>query len=540
MLNSLIGCSILNYYKEIIVSFLSGRWPRKTFNLVLLISLITSYLLIEVSPFFNLVVVQFGLKSLVPIATLLTVLMNIGFVLISVLRLHDLNRSGWWALLGFIPIVNVLFVILLMFWPSSTEPHKFKSIMKTFAKIFALIIFTIVLLQIDDDLNDEVTEYISLIEDRVSNESEAYLYLNGIAALEDENILSQGSKLLTSYSHSSKNIFGEVTSAYKLNKDEKLITPDNKNKMYCQLSKVGCLGNIIESSSNWKNEIKTYSDIIKRYEKFISYSEYTTLIKADIAAPLPDYQYLTFGNKLKIFSALSLAKSGKAEEAIQMLFNDNKYLRKHLALADNLIHKLIFINLFSNNLDIIVYINSTYQIDKVTEIAHLSQSEISMKEPLVREFITEYNMFLDAARNPDGWNGIPSWGVRIIFKENMTINERFKSYKNIISLANLSSEEFSKSIVNIEFEAKNEPNYRNYGGSIMIETPITYLSKYIAKLHDLNAKISLVNFALSDKTQPLENPYGAIYNKTIEKDGFICLDGPLENENNLRCIRKSI
>lgn len=520
--------------------FLSGRWPRKTFNLVLIASLIAAYILIEVSPFFKVVIELLGFAALKPVIILITVLFNIGFFSIVILRLHDLNRAGWWSLVVFIPIVNVLFLILLIIWPSSTEQHKFRSMCKTFVKILAILFVAVLLLQVDDDLSIEVTEYVSLVEDRVSNGSEAYLYLNGIAALEEKNILAQGRRLLTHYNNSPQNLFGPVTETKKLTKDEKLPTPDNKNEMYCQLSEAGCLSKIIASSSHWENEIKKFSVITKRYEKFISYSEFTTMTKADIGSPLPAYHYLTFGNKIKTFSALSLARSGKAEEAIEMLLIDNRYLRKHLVLADNLIHKLIFRNLLANNLDIIVYIHSAYQVDKVTEIAHLSDSEMSMKYPLVREFIQEYNMFLGADRNTDGWNGLPSWMVRIIFKVNMTINARLMSYKELISLDNLPAEAFAKSVVNIEAAPKFEPNYRNYGGSIMIEEPITYLSKYIAEVHDLDAKISLANYLLSNKAQPLENPYGALYNKITERDNFICLDGPLEGNNNLRCIRKKI
>jgi uncharacterized membrane protein YhaH (DUF805 family) len=528
------------------VSFLSGRWPRKTFNLVLLSSGIVAYLLIEVSPFFNIVIERLGIEALKPVIILLTVLLNIGFVLIMILRLHDLNRAGWWSLLVFIPFVNVLFVILLMLWPGISIEHRYKKVMKTLAKVFSLVILAVLLLQIDDDLNVEVTEYVLLIEDRVANGSEAYLYLTGITAVEEKNILSQGSRLLRSYNNSSKNIFSSLRDAEKLNIDEKtnnvkkLITPDNKNKMYCQLSDSGCLSSINDSSSNWKNEIKKFSVITKRYEKFISYPEFTTLTRADYSSPYPASHYLTFGNKLKIFSALSLARSGKAEEAIEMLLIDNRYLRRHLSLADSLIHKLIFINLYSNNLDIIVYVHSAYKLEKPAKIAHLSHSEMSMKYPLIREFIMQYNAYLDADRNPDGWNGLPGWMVRVIFKPNMTINKRLISYKDIISLSNLSAKEFAESVVNIESAPKSKPNYRNYGGSIMIEEPITYFSQYIAKSHDLNAKISLANFVLSNKTQSLENPYGALYNKTTERDNFICLDGPLKDKYNIRCIREKI
>ena len=32
---------------------------------------------------------------------------------VSVRRLHDINRSGWWILIGFVPLVGAL---LLIYW----------------------------------------------------------------------------------------------------------------------------------------------------------------------------------------------------------------------------------------------------------------------------------------------------------------------------------------------------------------------------------------------------------------------------------------
>jgi uncharacterized membrane protein YhaH (DUF805 family) len=52
-------------------------------------------------------------------------------VVISVMfakrRLNDLNRSGWWFLLFLVPIVNLLMVIYLIFFPGSDSANNFGS-----------------------------------------------------------------------------------------------------------------------------------------------------------------------------------------------------------------------------------------------------------------------------------------------------------------------------------------------------------------------------------------------------------------------------
>ena len=53
----------------------------------------------------------------------------IGSIVISVMfakrRLNDLNRSGWWMLLMFVPLVNLLLVIYMLFFPGTDGSNNF-------------------------------------------------------------------------------------------------------------------------------------------------------------------------------------------------------------------------------------------------------------------------------------------------------------------------------------------------------------------------------------------------------------------------------
>lgn len=44
---------------------------------------------------------------------------------VQVRRLHDLNRTGWLVLLNLIPLVNLIMLIWLGFWPSVTYGNKY-------------------------------------------------------------------------------------------------------------------------------------------------------------------------------------------------------------------------------------------------------------------------------------------------------------------------------------------------------------------------------------------------------------------------------
>jgi uncharacterized membrane protein YhaH (DUF805 family) len=45
----------------------------------------------------------------------------VGTIALSTRRLHDTNRSGWWYLIAFVPIVGA--IILIVFWASAPKPE---------------------------------------------------------------------------------------------------------------------------------------------------------------------------------------------------------------------------------------------------------------------------------------------------------------------------------------------------------------------------------------------------------------------------------
>lgn len=67
-----------------------------------------------------------GLMSEVHIAffTILLVAIVGGFM-IDIRRLHDLNKSGWWTLILFIPYINVIFGLYILFAPGTQGYNKY-------------------------------------------------------------------------------------------------------------------------------------------------------------------------------------------------------------------------------------------------------------------------------------------------------------------------------------------------------------------------------------------------------------------------------
>ena len=95
----------------------SGRAGRREFWLFQLVHIIISAVLLAVD-----FMVFFGGSidrildeafPLFPITTIYGLLVLIPGLALSVRRLHDIGRTGWWLLIGFVPLIG--FVVLLVF-----------------------------------------------------------------------------------------------------------------------------------------------------------------------------------------------------------------------------------------------------------------------------------------------------------------------------------------------------------------------------------------------------------------------------------------
>lgn len=69
-----------------------------------------------------------GAESMSLVGMLAMAVIYIGAIVLSVMfakrRLNDLNRSGWWFLLSFVPIVNLLFTIYVIFFPGNAGSNE--------------------------------------------------------------------------------------------------------------------------------------------------------------------------------------------------------------------------------------------------------------------------------------------------------------------------------------------------------------------------------------------------------------------------------
>lgn len=105
---------------------MKGRIGRSKFFVVTLVCLILTFLAIyigvEMAKSFQTKIFRLIIKGLA---------LGIGYAAVKgffvgmVQRLHDCNRTGWWALLVFIPYVDIAFLLALMFYPGTKSANKY-------------------------------------------------------------------------------------------------------------------------------------------------------------------------------------------------------------------------------------------------------------------------------------------------------------------------------------------------------------------------------------------------------------------------------
>jgi len=110
----------MNWYLEVLKKYaqFSGRARRKEYWFFVLFSTIISLVLMMVDSTTGTMKVAAGyglLSSLYSLAVL------IPSLAVAVRRLHDTNRSGWWLLIGFIPLIGA--IILIIFFASDSNPE---------------------------------------------------------------------------------------------------------------------------------------------------------------------------------------------------------------------------------------------------------------------------------------------------------------------------------------------------------------------------------------------------------------------------------
>jgi uncharacterized membrane protein YhaH (DUF805 family) len=103
----------MNWYLGVLKKYVdfSGRARRKEYWMFVWFNILISIVLAAVEYATGLASAETGIGPLSGLYSLAVLLPSIA---VAVRRLHDTSRSGWWLLLGFIPLIGALVLLVFM------------------------------------------------------------------------------------------------------------------------------------------------------------------------------------------------------------------------------------------------------------------------------------------------------------------------------------------------------------------------------------------------------------------------------------------
>jgi uncharacterized membrane protein YhaH (DUF805 family) len=109
----------MNWYVEVLKKYavFSGRARRKEYWMFFLFNLIITFVLILIDSLMGTISPQSGLGLLSGLYSLAVLIPSIA---VTIRRLHDTGRSGWWILIGLVPVIGG--IVLLVFMVLDSEP----------------------------------------------------------------------------------------------------------------------------------------------------------------------------------------------------------------------------------------------------------------------------------------------------------------------------------------------------------------------------------------------------------------------------------
>lgn len=114
----------MNWYLKVLKQYVdfSGRARRKEYWMFILFNIIFSAIAMTIDYVLGLSVMGSG-----PIGMIYSLAILLPSIAAVVRRLHDINRSGAWILIGFIPLIGQIWLLVLLIKAGDAGDNKYGS-----------------------------------------------------------------------------------------------------------------------------------------------------------------------------------------------------------------------------------------------------------------------------------------------------------------------------------------------------------------------------------------------------------------------------
>lgn len=307
-------------------------------------------------------------------------------------------------------------------------------------------------------------------------------------------------------------------------------------KELCALGEGDCLQQLRQDRAALAELLTRHGELLRRYESLLTLNDYRTLGPPSMDEPLANFTTLDRANRMRGAQALALALDGRGDEALALLQQDVRQLRAWLAQADNLILKMVLVNQLGHDLDGIAALHRAGLVSAPVAQAPLSEAERSLEAPMRREFALVGSGLLTLVDSPET-AAVPKWRLLLMYKPHMTVNDMLPDYLRVAASSRLETSAFVRTLgTPARTELSIWRRMRNLVGAILGDVAMPDFNKYLARLHDLAAKLALFN-SLGQAVPEADNPYRPGQRaKWDEKRQAYCFSGPLVDRQYLRCL----
>lgn len=421
--------------------------------------------------------------------------------------------------------------------------------------LIPMLIIALALLQFDDPLAPEAR---ALIEHtNAQPASPAYLYLLGIDAPIEQAPINLGESLFAYSRQQDELIEKNPNTAENVPWPEYEALPRPEGDLFCRWSDTDCRVRVLTRWSDTPALSETDRILMARYQTFMAMDGFSTLTKPSLHEPLPGFHYLVSGHRLLMLKVLENAGQGDPAGAIRQLSDNLTRVRVHLAAADTIISKVVYLALMSESLDVLSGLLVEYGYNLSPELLPMSAAERDFTLAMAREFTMGYHLFQSMDRRPEFFNTVsvstseptrstsytPGWWVRATFKPNMTSNSILLVYLQPIKLSQVAPEGFSEAMAKAD-QASVQANWlRNSSGAILAGIGGPRYEEYVAKAFDLHGKLSLLRQIIDLQGVPydletIKNPLASGGNNVYwdSSQRHLCLEGPGYDDRKFRCL----
>lgn len=404
----------------------------------------------------------------------------------------------------------------------ATLKISFKKIAVSLFSLLVVFMFFVVIVNnsiFDEELHPEVKIALQ-VPSEINSQQNAYFALLGMQAAAEKDMQQVGIQLTARYlQNRDQHEQDELTQAdiNEIAGGKDLDEGWSKQYSPCNSRQVnGCLSEMLVQINSKPITDARFKVMLQRYQKLITMKQYQDLQYASAAMPSPQFIYPL--NIAKIYLA-QLSTENDPMIFLTAVQKDMKFWRMVLNQGNTIISKMIATAALWNDLQ---YLSEFMQNKTFTEqqlslikqlLTILNKDELDISESILGENRWIASEFVNIQKN---------WITRMAFQYKATLNTNyFYVIKPDVELAQLSSTKLAESILQGRMSNQSPliwspSSLYNLIGKWLVSLRHPNMQEYIARVHDLNGMILLVQLQLLLKNTPNEEIESSIKNSTIK------------------------